>query len=44
MPDMVSLTDRNEIVIEAGFLSHVVDTYQNYFRMLNESIKTKEKA
>jgi len=44
MDKTMSLTGENEIVLEAGFLSHVVDTYKNYFRLISESIKAREKA
>jgi hypothetical protein len=44
MDKTVVLTGENEIVLKAGFLSRVVDTYKNYFRLISESIKASEIA
>ncbi len=38
------LNDENEVVLKAGFLSHVLDSFWSYFKLISESIKVREKA
>ena len=38
---MDSLSGEHEVVINKGFLAYVVDSYKQYFKLLNESISAQ---